>query len=129
MRDNRFSMTRFRCAFGRLGSVIVAFATSALLLTPVLGQAPAQSEHPPRPPMPTRDPHSPGYAKATVLPDGSVPAANADGNFIIGPTHNPAPEIAAALQASSDTPANGAVIEFTMNSSESKVYPGIARDS
>jgi enterochelin esterase-like enzyme len=78
--------------------------------------------------MPTRDPRSPGYVNAAELPDGSVPSPSSDGNFILGPTHNPAPEIAAALQTSNDTPADGAVIEFTMNSSESKLYPGIARE-
>ena len=76
-----------------------------------------------RPTPPTRDPNTPGYVTAKELPDGSVPPANIDGNFIIGPTHNPAAE----LSTQSDL-ANGTVIEFTMNSSESKIYPGIARD-
>ena len=44
-------------------------------------------------PPPTRDPHAPGYVKAKELPDGALPPANADGNFIIGPTHTAAPEI------------------------------------
>ena len=73
---------------------------------------------------PARDPHADGYVSAKELPDGSVPAANADGNFIIGPTHTPAPETGVAPA----TP-NGTVIEFTMNSSDSKIYPGIARDA
>ena len=76
-----------------------------------------------RPVPPTRDPHTPGYVFAKELPDGTVPPANLDGNFIIGPTHTPAPELAienATLQ--------GAVIEFTMSSAESKIYPGIARE-
>ena len=30
---------------------------------------------------------------ATELPDGAVPPPDADGNFIIGPTHTPAPEM------------------------------------
>src|SRR3977135_2584143 len=41
---------------------------------------------------PTRDPTSANYPRATELPDGTLPAAGAEGNFIIGPTHNPAPE-------------------------------------
>lgn len=73
---------------------------------------------------PTRDPHTPGYVTAKELPDGSIPPANADGNFIIGPTHNPAPELAAHGDL-----ANGTVIEFTMSSSKSRIYPGIARDA
>ena len=76
-----------------------------------------------RPTPPTRDPHTPGYVTATELPDGAVPPADADGNFIIGPTHNPAPE----MTVHEGVP-QGAVYEFTMNSEDSKIYPGIARD-
>src|SRR5262245_29032721 len=46
-----------------------------------------------RPPPPTRDPHTPGYVDAKELPDGAVPPVSAEGNFILGPTHNPAPEM------------------------------------
>src|SRR5690349_12691451 len=76
-----------------------------------------------RPVPPTRDPHTPGYVKAKELPDGTVPPAEADGNFIIGPTHPLAPE--AALDR---TIANGSVVQFTMNSADGKFYPGIARE-
>ena len=87
---------------------------------------PAQSavSHIEHPTPPTRDPHTPGYVNAKELRDGLVPPANADGNFIIGPTHNPAAE----LSGHNDL-ANGTVIEFTMTSSDSKIYPGIARDA
>lgn len=95
---------------------LTAFACFSLLST----ISPAQ--HPDHPAPPTRDPHTPGYVKAKELPDGAVPPANVDGNFILGPTHNPAPEI-------SDTNApKGTVIEFTMSSADSKIYFGIARD-
>ena len=77
----------------------------------------------PRPIPPTRDPHTPGYVAATELPDGAIPPADADGNFIIGPTHNPAPESLAR-----DGVPHGAIYEFTMSSADSKIYPGIARD-
>jgi iron(III)-enterobactin esterase len=73
---------------------------------------------------PTRDPHTPGYVQAKELPDGAVPAADADGNFIIGPTHNPAPE----MTVQEGVP-QGTVHTFTMNSADSKIYPGIARDA
>lgn len=73
---------------------------------------------------PTRDPHSPGYVAARELPDGTIPPADADGNFIIGPTHNSAPGMSAGNAA-----LKGTVIEFTMHSSDSKIYPGIARDA
>ncbi len=57
------------------------------------------------------------------LPDGANPSPKADGNFILGPTHDPAPEASAQ-----DGVPKGTVIEFTMSSTESKIYPGIARD-
>jgi len=86
-------------------------------------QPPNPAQRPKWPEPPTRDPHTPGYVEAIELPDGAVPAADTDGNFILGPTHNPAPEIAAG-----DGTPNGTVIEFTMNSTDSKLYPGIARE-
>jgi enterochelin esterase family protein len=76
-----------------------------------------------RPAPPTRDPHTVGYVAAKELPDGEVPPANADGNFIIGSTHAAAPELSAQ-----DGTLQGRVIEFTMNSADSKIYPGIARE-
>jgi iron(III)-enterobactin esterase len=82
-----------------------------------------------RPTPPTRDPHTPGYVTAKELPDGSNPPANADGNFIIGPTHNVPPEMSAPLQGKGEGISRGTVTEFTMDSSNSKIYPGIARDS
>ena len=83
-------------------------------------QPPQKSE---RPTPPTRDSHTPGFVAAKELADGQVPPANADGNFIIGPTHTPAPELSRA-----DAPLEGRAIEFTMNSVDSKIFPGIARE-
>ncbi len=77
-----------------------------------------------RPTPPTRDPHTPGYVAARELPDGSVPPANADGNFIIGPAHNRAPEM-----AKQDGLQHGTLYEFTMSSTDSKIYPGITREA
>jgi enterochelin esterase family protein len=93
--------------------------TFASAQTPAADPAPQQTA---RPAPPTRDPHTPGYVSAIQLPDGAVPAPTADGNFIIGPTHEPAPEMSAQDLT------NGTVVEFTMNSTDSKYYPGIARD-
>jgi len=90
----------------------------------VSGQAPAPLTHVERPSPPTRDPHTPGYVTATELPDGTNAPANADGNFILGPTHNPAPEM-----STQDGVPKGRIVEFTMDSSESKIYPGIARET
>jgi iron(III)-enterobactin esterase len=104
-------------------SICLLFSLTAIF-NPALGQTPAPAQHTERPTPPTRDPHTPGYVAAKELADGSNPSANADGNFIIGPTHDVAPE----MSVQGDVP-KGTVIEFTMNSSDSKVYPGIARDA
>jgi enterochelin esterase family protein len=92
--------------------------------TPALAQTPTVAARPARPTPPTRDPHTPGYVKATELPDGTNAPANSDGNFIIGATHTPAPEM--SVQAGVP---QGTVSEFTMSSADSKIYPGIARDA
>lgn len=76
-----------------------------------------------RPTPPTRDPHTPGYVAAQELPDGQVPPADADGNFILGPTHARSPELGDASRS-----LDGKVVEFTMSSADSKYYPGIARE-
>jgi enterochelin esterase-like enzyme len=91
------------------------------LITPALGHAAPPKQNAVRPTPPTRDPHTPGYVAAKELPDGAVPPANVDGNFILGPTHDAAAE-------SADGIPKGTVIEFTMSSSDSKIYPGIARE-
>jgi len=73
---------------------------------------------------PTRDPNNPSYPRATELPDGTLPAAGAEGNFIIGPTHAPAPET-----LRKDGVPKGAVTSFTMSSKDSVIYnPGLIRD-
>src|SRR6185295_3677892 len=56
------------------------------------------------------------------LPDGAVPSPKEDGNFIIGPTHKAAPEMSVKEGAP-----QGQIFEFTMDSKDSKIYPGIAR--
>ncbi len=88
-----------------------------------IAQAPPAAAPPVRPTPPTRDPNTPGYVTAKELPDGAIPPANADGNFIIGPTHTPAPEMSPQPGVPQET-----IVEFTMNSTDSKLYPGIARD-
>ena len=88
-----------------------------------IAQTPPAATPSPRPTPPTRDPHTPGYVTAKELPDGENPPPDADGNFILGPTHNPAPEA-----VEHDGVPKGTVYEFTMSSTDSKLYPGIARD-
>lgn len=77
----------------------------------------------PRPPNPVRDPHTPGYVTARELPDGTNAPAKEDGNFILGPTHPAAPE----MTVQEGVP-QGTVYNFTMDSKDSKFYPGIARE-
>src|SRR6476659_60985 len=88
-------------------------ATPAPSTTP---PAAAPAAAPPRPVPPTRDPATPGYVTARELPDGAVPPPDADGNFIIGPTHSPAPE--ASVQ---DGVPQGTVYTFTMNPADSRI--------
>jgi len=107
----------------RLLSIAFLISLTAVV-GPAMAQAPAAAAHPTRPTPPTRDPHTPGYVTARDLPDGTNAPANTDGNFIIGPTHNPAPE----SMMQQGVP-QGAVFEFTMQSTDSKIYPGIAREA
>jgi enterochelin esterase-like enzyme len=95
---------------------------AALLVSLVVASPVLLAQAPPRPVPPTRDPHAPGYVTATELPDGTMPRPDQDGNFIIGPTHTPAPE----TEPTEGVPA-GTVCTLTMNSSDSTIYPGIAR--
>jgi iron(III)-enterobactin esterase len=92
-------------------------------VVPAMAQASAAAP-PARPAPPTRDPHTPGYVAAKELPDGANAPAKSDGNFILGPTHNPAPE----MTAHEGVP-QGTVFTLTMGSSDSKVFPGIAREA
>ena len=98
-------------------------ATLVAIVIPAFAQSPSPAQHANRPTPPTRDPHTPGYVAARELPDGANAPAKEDGNFILGPTHGPAPET-----IPSDSIPKGAIIEFTMSSAESKFYPGIARE-
>ena len=111
-------------SYGAIFCAVLAFGSG---VNSVLGQtsnsAPAPVARPARPQPPARDPHSPGYVTAKELPDGEVPPTDAEGNFIIGPTHNRAPETVAQTNVP-----QGMIYNFTMSSADSKIYPGIARD-
>ncbi len=85
-------------------------------------QRPVPSGTPSRVP-PTRDPHAAGFVTGTELADGTVPPAEEDGNFILGPTHTPARETLSRPDVS-----HGVVSELILSSVDSKFYPGIARD-
>jgi enterochelin esterase family protein len=94
-----------------------------LISSAAFAQTPPAAQRPARPAPPTRDPNTPGYVTAKDLPDGANASPNADGNFILGPTHNPAPE----MTVKEGVP-QGKIYEFTMESTDSKIYPGIARE-
>ncbi len=64
----------------------------ALLLSLIAGGGAAAQAPPARPTPPTRDPRAPGFVPARELPDGDNAPASKGGNYILGPTHNPAPE-------------------------------------
>jgi enterochelin esterase-like enzyme len=101
-------------------------ALLAFLATTTFAQtaAPAQTSIPvARPAPPVRDPHTPGYVLATELPDDILPSPTQNGNFILGPTHTPAPESAIHPGVP-----QGTLVDITMSSADSKYYPGIARD-
>ena len=91
------------------------------LAASLLADAPQPTN--PRQGPPARDPLSPGYVKATELPDGAVPPVNATGNYIISAAHPPSPDMVAK-----DGVPKGTIHTFTMSSADSKLYPGIARD-
>ena len=99
---------------------LISAATMTLAQQPPPPPPPAAA----RPVPPTRDPLTPGYVTAKELPDGTLPPADADGNFIIGPTHPAAPE----MTVNQSVP-QGTVHQFTLSSADSKLYPGIARDA
>ena len=58
------------------------------------------------------------------LPDGGVPPINETGNFILGATHPAAPEIT----INTNFP-QGTICNFTLSSTNSKIFPGIAREA
>lgn len=110
------------CRAALLCAMLTLVGESNLALAQVSNQAPPAATRPARPTSPTRDPHTPGFVAAKELPDGTVPPADADGNFIIGPTHNRASE----MIAQTNVP-EGTIYNFTMSSADSKIFPGIAR--
>jgi enterochelin esterase-like enzyme len=59
----------------------------------------------------------------TEAAPGANPPLNVDGNFLIGPSYVPAPE----LSVTAGVP-QGKVEQFSMNSADSKFYPGIGRN-
>ena len=118
-------MRRFLNLVSSIILLTCAASVPAQSAAPAPSNAPAPQtiEKPARATPPTRDPHSPGFVAATELPDGTVPSANVDGNFILGPTHPAAPQ--SIVHAGVP---QGRIVQFTMSSADSKFYPGIQRE-
>ena len=66
----------------------------------------------------------PAPANPTSAAPGANPPPNVDGNFLIGPTYAPAPE----LGITPGVP-QGRIQQFVMDSTECAFYPGIARNA
>ena len=72
---------------------------------------------------PTRNPNNPNYPPAIALADGALPPFT-NGNFILGPTHKPAPETVTNPRVPT-----GKIYTFNMASTDSVIYnPGVIRD-
>jgi enterochelin esterase-like enzyme len=80
---------------------------------------------PARPTPPTRPADGPGAPKWTVISGaGQNAPVDAEGDFLIGPEYLPAPELTPVPGVP-----EGTVQQFTMESRDSKFYPGIAREA
>ncbi|TWT37199.1 enterobactin/ferric enterobactin esterase [Posidoniimonas corsicana] len=90
-----------------------SLAAASLLIATSSGAALAQ---------PARQPDADGPLEMTTLGPGQVPPVDAVGNFVIGPEYQVAP----AAKKRPGVP-QGEVFRLTMESADSKIYPGIAR--
>ena len=102
---------------------------SAVLMTALSSAPRAQTPAPPQG-APPRAPPAEGRGRGPqgppLLPTPPLterPTPDKDGNFVIGPPYEPAPE----LTVKEGVP-KGTIYEFTMDSKDSKIYPGIARN-
>ena len=102
-------------------SIVVLFTAMAVITA--FAQTPAPPQKTERPAPPTRDPHTAGYVAprncptAKFLPRMRTAISSSGRRIRLLPN---CPRKTARSQ--------GRVIEFTMNSSDSKIYPGIARE-
>jgi enterochelin esterase family protein len=117
-----------RSLFGLLLSL------ACLLAVVARGADPAPAAPPARPQPPTRSPTAPGTPALTPVgmtpgaaavmqgAPGMNPPVDAEGDFLIGPDYAPAPELTPG-----DGVPKGKVVTLTMNSADSKIYPGITK--
>jgi enterochelin esterase-like enzyme len=109
----------------QIGSAVILGCLAAIVL---LTQARAAD---PRPQPPTRSPTAPGTPVLTPVGEkpgtlrgavGLNPPSNAEGDFLIGPEYVPAPELTAV-----ESVPKGRIHAFTMDSADSRIYPGITK--
>ena len=92
--------------------------SGVMLLLAAAGYSSAQTPPPQAaPPAPPRTPLLP------TPPLTASPTPDKDGNFVIGPPYTPAPELTVK-----DGVPKGTVRELTMDSKDSKIYSGIAKN-
>src|SRR6185436_20694185 len=107
----------------RLGTAVVVLVVGAGLLS----RGPA-AQTPPSQGTPATAPAGRGDAppRPPLLPTPALtarPTPDQDGDFVIGPPYDPAPE----LTVKEGVP-KGTIHEFTIDSKDSRIYPGIARN-
>jgi len=86
---------------------------------------PAPPAGPPRVAPTVRSPDAPGAPRFTVIAEPGInPPIGRDGDFVIGPPY----QVARELEVVSGVP-QGRVEQFTLDSTASKFYPGIARNA
>jgi enterochelin esterase-like enzyme len=101
----------------------VTLLSLACSVSVAIAQTPQSPQaQPPRPTPPRRAVDGPGAPPFTKIPSGNPPS-NREGDFVIGPDYTAPPE----LTVVDGVPA-GKITQFTMESRDSKFYPGIARD-
>jgi iron(III)-enterobactin esterase len=77
-----------------------------------------------RPPPPTRPADAPGAPRWTVIAgSGANAPVDAEGDFLIGPNYLPAKELDPV-----DGVPRGSIVQFSIESKNSRFYPGIARE-
>jgi enterochelin esterase-like enzyme len=103
-------------------AVVIALSCLFSAILPLIGRS-ADPSPAARKVPPTRSPKAPGTPPLMVMSaPGINPPVTADGDFLIGPDYIPSPEL---------TPVKGIpkgkIQTFVMNSTDSKIYPGITK--
>ena len=126
-----FQICEMAAPWRRLSGVALLGVLLSLIAGVNTARAQTPSSNPPAatrplaPPPPTRAPHTPGFVVAKELPDGTNAPMDAEGNFIIGPTHNPAPE----MILNTNVPQGNCLYSTHGIRRIGKIFPGIAREA